>query len=230
MSSLAEKGRGTFRGITLLLYENPLPPIDEAIAAVQAEIPFGNYYTEPFSAPLRQLLSEQIGVRERLIHINAGSEVILRQLFDRFGQRVHLLKPTYALFPEIARQHTETRLLPDRDFVLGLADLMVPGGTTLTVIMILNNPNGGVFDMTGLPGLLRRYPATRFLVDEAFIGPAGESVAHLVPEYYSPLVTRTLSGYRSSGRRTRDSVRVTCASPPRCPTTNDGLSMPCAHC
>jgi histidinol-phosphate aminotransferase len=193
MSSLAEKGGGAFRGIKLLLCENPLPPIDEAIAAAQAEIPFGNYYTEAFSAPLRQLLSEQIGVRERLIHINAGSELILRQLFDRFGQRVHLLKPTYALFPEIARQHTETRLLPERDFVLDLGDLVVPDGATLTVIVNPNNPNGGVFDMGGMPGLLRRYPATRFLVDEAFIGLAGESVAHLVPEYSNLLVTRTLS-------------------------------------
>jgi len=54
MSSLAEKGGGAFRGIKLLLCENPLPPIDEAIAAAQAEIPFGNYYTEAFSAPLRR--------------------------------------------------------------------------------------------------------------------------------------------------------------------------------
>ena len=56
-----------------------------------------------------------------------------------------------------------------------------------------NNPNGGVFDMAPLPGLLRRNPQTLFLVDEAFIGLAGESVAHLVPRYSNLLVTRTLS-------------------------------------
>ena len=32
MTSLSEKGGGTFQGIRLLLCENPLPPIDEAIA------------------------------------------------------------------------------------------------------------------------------------------------------------------------------------------------------
>jgi histidinol-phosphate aminotransferase len=47
--------------------------------------------------------------------------------------------------------------------------------------------------MTPLPGLLRRHPDTRFLVDEAFIGLAGESVAHLVPDHPNLLVTRTLS-------------------------------------
>jgi len=39
MTSLTEKGGGAFEGIKLLLCENPLPPIDEAIAAAQAEAP-----------------------------------------------------------------------------------------------------------------------------------------------------------------------------------------------
>ena len=47
--------------------------------------------------------------------------------------------------------------------------------------------------MTPLPDLLRRHPETRFQADEAFIGLAGETVAHLVPEYSNLLVTRTLS-------------------------------------
>jgi histidinol-phosphate aminotransferase len=193
MSAIAEKGGGSFKGIKLLLCENPLPPIEEAIAAAQAEVPHSNYYTEPYSAPLRRLISEQTGVPERLVHINAGSELILRQLFDRFGQQVHLLTPTYMLFPEIARHYTETRLLPENDFAYDLAELVIPKGTTLAVIVNPNNPNGGIFDMKPLPQLLRRHPQTRFLVDEAFIGLAGESVAHLVPEHANLLVTRTLS-------------------------------------
>lgn len=193
MSAKAEKGGGSFQGIKLLLCENPLPPIDEAIAAAQAEAPHSNFYTEAYSAPLRKLISEQIGVPERLVHINAGSELILRQLFDRFGQQVHLLTPTYVLFPEIARQYTETRLLPEKNFAFDLAEWVIPQGTTLAVIVNPNNPNGGIFDMAPLPDLLRRHPQTRFLVDEAFIGLAGESVAHLVPEYPNLLVTRTLS-------------------------------------
>jgi hypothetical protein len=57
MRSRVEKGGATFEGLKLLLCENPLPPIDEAIAAAQAEAPRGNYYTEPYSAPLRRLLA-----------------------------------------------------------------------------------------------------------------------------------------------------------------------------
>ena len=63
---------------------------------------------------------------ERLIHINAGSELILRQIFERLGQQTHLLTPTYALFPEISRRYSETPLLPERDFRFDLGELQVP--------------------------------------------------------------------------------------------------------
>jgi histidinol-phosphate aminotransferase len=193
MTSILEKGGGTFTGIKLLLCENPLPPIDAAIAAAQAEVPRSNYYTEPYSAPLRRLLAQRLGVPEPLIHINAGSELILRQLFARFGQQVHLLTPTYALFPEIAQRYTETPLLPENDFAFDLAQLEIPAGTTLVVIVNPNNPNGGTFDMAPLPHLLRRHPTTFFLVDEAFIDLGGQSVVPLVERHPNLLVTRTLS-------------------------------------
>jgi histidinol-phosphate aminotransferase len=193
MTSILEKGGGTFEGIKLLLCENPLPPIEEAIAAAQAEVPYSNFYTEPFSEPLRRFIAEGIAVPQRLVHINAGSELILRQLFERLGHQVHLLTPTYSLFTEIAEHYTETRMSPEKDFSFDLSELDIPNGTTLAVIVNPNNPNGGTFDMTPLPELLDRYPDVHFLVDEAFIGLAGQSVAHLVSKYRNLLVTRTLS-------------------------------------
>jgi histidinol-phosphate aminotransferase len=47
--------------------------------------------------------------------------------------------------------------------------------------------------MGPLSALLHRYPNIPFLVDEAFIGLAGQSVAYVVPEHENLLVTRTLS-------------------------------------
>lgn len=193
MTSRLEKGGGTFEGIKLLLCENPLPPLDEAIVAAKDELVQSNYYTEPHSEPLRCLIAEQLRVPQRLIHINAGSELILRQIFDRLGARVHLLTPTYALFPEIAKAYTETRLLPECDFGYDLAELQIPDGTTLAVIVNPNNPNGRAFDMRPLPDLLERHPHTHFLIDEAFINLGGESVVDLVPKFTNLLVTRTLS-------------------------------------
>lgn len=193
MNISSEKGGGAFKGIRLLLCENPLPPLDEAIAAAETELPFSNFYTLAFSSPLRKVIAERTAVAESHIHLNAGSELILRQLFQRFGQQVHLLTPTYSLFTEIAANYTETRLLPEKDFKLNLADVKIPPGTTLFVIVNPNNPNGTTFDMEPLPDLLKSHPDTYFLVDEAFIGVAGHPVAHLVPEYPNLIVTRTFS-------------------------------------
>ncbi len=81
-----------FRGLKLLRCENPLPPLDEAIEAPRDELARSNLYTEPRSEPLLRLLAEKLNVAERLIHINAGSELILRQIFDRLGQQTHLLR------------------------------------------------------------------------------------------------------------------------------------------
>jgi histidinol-phosphate aminotransferase len=47
--------------------------------------------------------------------------------------------------------------------------------------------------MSALLSLLQKHPGIPFLVDEAFIGVAGESVAHWVPRHRNLLVTRTLS-------------------------------------
>ena len=191
--STIEKGGAGVEGVKLLLCENPLAPIEEAIEAARDELPQSNHYTEPYSAPLRELLGDRIGVPTECIHVNAGSELILRQLFDRFGQQVHLLTPTYPLFPEIADQYTETRLRPEADFRFDLDRLEVPDGTTLAVVVNPNNPNGSAVGMSSLSDLLEANPETRFLVDEAFVDFVDRSVAHLVPEYENLFVVRTLS-------------------------------------
>jgi histidinol-phosphate aminotransferase len=192
-SSLIEKGAGGFEGITLLLCENPLPPLPAAIEAAEKELPRSNHYTEPFSTPLRKAIAERLGVPERLVHLNSGSELILRQLFARLGSHAHLLTPTYSLFPEIGGDFSETQLLAEREFRFELAELSFPDATTLVAIVNPNNPNGAVFDTDPLSDLLRRHPDVWFLVDEAFIDLGGSSVAHLVPVHENLVVTRTFS-------------------------------------
>jgi histidinol-phosphate aminotransferase len=106
---------------------------------------------------------------------------------------VHLLTPTYPLFLDIARSYTETPLSPEHAFHFDLAGLEVPSGTTLVALVNPSNPTGATLDMTPLPELLDRHPDTHFLVDEAFIGLAGQPVAQWVPRHRNLIVTRTLS-------------------------------------
>ncbi|MDY6776414.1 MAG: aminotransferase class I/II-fold pyridoxal phosphate-dependent enzyme [Halobacteria archaeon] len=191
-ASRAEKG-GVGEGIRLLLCENPLPPIDEAVSAARKELPRSNRYTEPYSEPLRRLISHEIGVPEKNIHINAGSELILRQIFDRYVEKSHLITPTYHLFREISPDYTETRLSPEEEFEYDLGDLDFDSNTDLVVVVSPNNPNGGSFNVSEIPDLLEENPDTYFLVDEAFFEFTRETVADLVPDYSNLIVTRTFS-------------------------------------
>lgn len=127
--STAEKGDAGFDGIRLLLCENPLPQMDEAIAVATSELPRSNLYTEPHTESLRGLLGQRLNVPTACIYIYAGSELILRQLFDRFGEQGHLLTPTDPLFPEIVESYTETRLRPEDGFRFDLRDLTAPERT-----------------------------------------------------------------------------------------------------
>ena len=110
MSALSEKGGGTFQGIKLLLCENPLPPIDHAIAAAQAEAAHGNYYTEPYSAPLRALIARLLDVAGQSVahlvpeHPNLLVTRTLSKAHSLAGFRVG-----YGIFPEAIADDLNSR-------------------------------------------------------------------------------------------------------------------------
>lgn len=191
--SRLEKGGFPPEGINLALCENPLPPIDEAIEAAKAEAHLSNHYTESYSRKLKERISVYSDVPMENIHINAGSELILRQLFSLYGRKVHLITPTYYLFEEIAEEKTETLLREEESFRFDIKDLEVPDSTTLAVIVSPNNPNGAVFNITDNISLIERRPDTVFLIDEAFIEFGGEPATSLTLEYDNVIVTRTFS-------------------------------------
>jgi histidinol-phosphate aminotransferase len=191
--SRLEKGGFPLEGINLALCENPLPPLVEAIEAAKTEAPLSNHYTEPYSQKLKEKISDYNKVPVENIHINAGSELILRQLFLRYGQRVHLISPTYYLFEEIAENKTYTFLDEKEDFLFDMKKIDMPKDTTLVVIVNLNNPTGTVFDIKENLGIIERYTDTMFLIDEAFIEFGGKPAVDLIFKYRNVIITRTFS-------------------------------------
>lgn len=191
--SKLEKGGLPEKGINLALCENPLPPLDEAIEAARNALPKCNHYTEPYSQKLKERISDYVGTPARNIHINAGSELILRQLFSKYGGRVHLITPTYYLFEEIAESKSYTELAESDGFRYDVANLQIPKETTLAVIINPNNPTGTRLDIKDNLELVRNNPKTIFLIDEAFIEFVGGNAVDLVSDYDNVAVTRTFS-------------------------------------
>lgn len=191
--SRSEKGGFPAGGINLALCENPLPPLDDAIEAARNEMPRSNHYTEPYSSKLRDAISRHTSAPAENIHINAGSELILRQLFALYGRKVHLISPTYYLFEEIAESKTHTILEEKDDFRFDMSKLVIPEDTTLAVIVNANNPTGGIFDIKENISLIERHPKTVLLIDEAFIEFGRKPATELVLNYKNVVVTRTFS-------------------------------------
>lgn len=179
--------------INLTLCENPLPPIDEAMEAAKRTIPSGNYYTEKSSPRLKERISEYVNVPTENIHTNVGSELILRQIFSKYGKKVHLISPTYYIFEEIAKKKTYTTLSEKAGFEFDMKNLEIPKDTTLAVVINPNNPNGGIFDIKDNLDVVKKNPNTLFLIDEAFIEFGGKSSVDLIFDYNNIIVTRTFS-------------------------------------
>ena len=199
---LVKKDSEEFKGINLTFCENPLSPIDEAIYAAKGELKKSNFYTEPYSMKLKEAISDFIDVPIGNIHINAGSELIIRQLFSIFGQRVHLLVPTWELFEKIAKKKTFSYLREEREFSMDLSELEIPKQTTLMPVVNPNNPTGGLFNIKDSLELIEDNPKTMFLIDEAFIEFGGKTAVDLPEQYNNVIVTRTFSkGFGLAGFR-----------------------------
>ena len=191
--SRLEKGGFPLEGINLALCENPLPPLEEAIEAMRKEARISNHYTEPYSLKLKEKISEYAGVPVDNIHINAGSELILRQLFSLYGRKVHMFSPTYYLFEEIAREKTHIFLDQEKSFLFDMREFEIPSEATLAVIVNPNNPTGAIFDVKENIPAIEKYPRTMFLIDEAFIEFGGHAATDLALEYENIVITRTFS-------------------------------------
>ena len=193
MDSRLEKGGFPLEGINLALCENPLPPLEEAIEAMGKEARLSNHYTEPYSLKLKERISEYAGVPAENIHINAGSELILRQIFSLYGRKVHMFSPTYYLFEEIAGEKTHIFLDEEKGFLFNMSEFEIPSDATLAVIVNPNNPTGAIFDMKENASIIERYPRVIFLIDEAFIEFGGQVATDLALKYENVVITRTFS-------------------------------------
>ena len=193
MLNVEEKGGESLKGINLTLCENPLPPIKEAIESAKKELKRSNLYTELYSIRLKEEISNYLDIPIDCIHINAGSELIIRQLLSIFGQKVHILAPTWILYEKIAKEKTFTYLKEENDFLIDISKVKIPRGTTLVPIVNPNNPTGGIFNIKDSLDLIEDNPKTMFLIDEAFIEFGGKPAVDLPERYDNVIVTRTFS-------------------------------------
>ncbi len=201
----AEAEHGITNAIKLASNENPAPPLDPILAAVNEAAGGVNRYADHRATAVREAIARRLGVDTSMVTVGAGSSGILQQLFFSYvdpGDEVVYPWRSFEVYPVFTRLMNGTAVQVPLAADLGFdIDALVDAVTDRTKLVFLatpNNPTGVAATTAELRGLLERVPATTIVcIDEAyreFLDPGfGDPVTELLPDFPNVVVTRTFS-------------------------------------
>ena len=153
-------------------------------------------YPNCYSAPLRALLADYIGVDAANIIVGAGSDDVLDAAIRAFGDHGELLsfaRPSFQMVPVFARMNglrvASTSFAANGDIDV---DALLVDDPSIAYVCSPNNPTGLPIPRTTLERIVERARGI-VLVDEAYAEFAGTSVIDLVARSPRLVVVRTLS-------------------------------------
>ena len=91
---ISEKDGGSFKELDCCYAKTPYR-LWVKLLKQHRLLPHRNFYTETFSGSLHRTIARHINIPVTNFPINAGSELILRQLILPYRRQVHLLTHTY---------------------------------------------------------------------------------------------------------------------------------------
>ncbi|MDP3694982.1 MAG: aminotransferase class I/II-fold pyridoxal phosphate-dependent enzyme, partial [Desulfocapsaceae bacterium] len=154
---------------------NPLGPPEWLRPLISREVENLVHYPDPYAGKLVQVIADRYQVPEESVVVANGTTELLYQLPKLLGRDQALIPcPSYIDYAKVmvlAGMTVRPFLLSaERGFTLdpqNLAPLLTGG--ELVVIGSPNNPTGALVDAEQIIALAKGYPATLFLVDEAFL-------------------------------------------------------------
>ena len=201
----AEAEHGISDAIKLASNENPAPPLDPILLAIQDAASGVNRYADHRATAVREAIARRLGVETSMVTAGNGSSGILQQLFFSYvdpGDEVVYPWRSFEVYPVFTRLMNGTSvqvpLADDLGFdIAGLA-AAVTERTKLVFVATPNNPTGVAATTAELRGLLDQIPTTTVVcIDEAyreFLDPGfGDPVVDLLPDVPNVVVTRTFS-------------------------------------
>ncbi|MCS7198922.1 MAG: aminotransferase class I/II-fold pyridoxal phosphate-dependent enzyme [Caldimicrobium sp.] len=164
------------------------------------------YYPEPHSEELREILSVKLNVPKDYILIGHGSieliSLFLKRLLPKGGKAL-LLEPTFIAYGSTLNQvpHVEKNSffsLNQQDWKRKIEDFLNKNKRQKPIVIICNpnNPTGWVLPKEWLREVISNYREALFLIDEAFIDFCEEeSLLFAVQESANLVVFRSLTKF-----------------------------------
>lgn len=187
--------------IKLNTNENPYPPSDKVIEAIQSAAQEKlQLYPDPTSAELRAVIAENFGLQLNQVFVGNGSDEVLAHVFQALFQHDEpMLFPdiTYSFYPVYCGLydiHFNKVALAD-DFSIDLKAFEQPNGGV--IFPNPNAPTGMALSLAEIEAFLTVNTESVVVVDEAYVDFGASSAVQLIAQYPNLLVTQTVSKSRS---------------------------------
>ena len=177
--------------------ESEFPPTNKVFEVMKS---FYRYerYPDITAKLLKSKLSEYVSLPIDFIEVYNGSDDALKDIITVFVDReTHVLsyQPSYTQVNTFITTNTENYMKVNIKNPLGEHEYDFDYCKVANVVYLVNpnNPTGKLLAVDEIEKLLKTYPDTLFIVDEAYYEFAKQSCSHLVISHKNLIVTRTFS-------------------------------------
>ena len=177
--------------------ESEFPPTNKVFEVMKS---FYRYerYPDITATQLKNKLSEYVSLPVDFIEVYNGSDDALKDIITVFVDKdTHVLsyQPSYTQVNTFITTNTENYMKVNIKDPLGKHEYDFDYCRINEVVYLVNpnNPTGKLLPVEEIEKLVKTYPNTLFIVDEAYYEFAKQSCSHLVVSHKNLIVTRTFS-------------------------------------
>ena len=177
--------------------ESEFPPTNKVFEVMKS---FYRYerYPDITAKLLKSKLSDYVSLPVDFIEVYNGSDDALKDIITVFVDReTHVLsyQPSYTQVNTFITTNTENYMKVNIKNPLGEHEYDFDYCKVANVVYLVNpnNPTGKLLAVEEIEKLLKTYPDTLFIVDEAYYEFAKQSCSYLVVSHKNLIVTRTFS-------------------------------------
>ena len=177
--------------------ESEFPPSNKVFEVMKS---FYRYerYPDITATQLKNKLSEYVSLPVDFIEVYNGSDDALKDIITVFVDKdTHVLsyQPSYTQVNTFITTNTENYMKVNIKDPLGKHEYDFNYCKINEVVYLVNpnNPTGKLLPVEEIEKLVKTYPNTLFIVDEAYYEFAKQSCSHLVVSHKNLIVTRTFS-------------------------------------
>lgn len=195
------EGRRSGESLLLDFNERTIPPSMDVVNALKEFAEKGNLQIYPEYGPVTEALAKYIAVDKSFLMLANGSDNAIDTIMRCYLEphdKILIPQPSFTMFAHSAQlqaaQILTATYTKEKGFPLAeVRTLLSAGDVKMCVICNPNNPTGSIIDQASVEKLIKDFPRTMFLLDEAYYEFLEETSLSLALRYHNAVLTRTFS-------------------------------------